>query len=95
MIKEGVGAVGQIAGMVLKYDANAEPDGSDDVVTAGFSREGLLYCEEVAAHPAHQTDDRSMRGAKEFNFWGAYGWGVHRPAAFGRLMTVDGSAATS
>lgn len=95
IIKEGLGAVGQIAGMTLKYDANIIVDASDDASGAGFSKEGLVYVSEVEPRPDHDRSDKSMRGAVELNFWGSYVWGVYRPGAYGVECLVDASIPTS
>jgi hypothetical protein len=95
IVKRGLGAVGQIAGMTLKYNANINVDGSDDASGAGYSQEGYIYVSEVAAHPDHDRSDKSMRGAVELNIWGSYVWGLYRASNYGVECLVDASIPTS
>lgn len=95
IIKNGIGAVGMVAGMILKYDANIDVDASDDAIGAGFSKESLIYVSEVEAHPDHDRSDKSMRDAVELNIWGSFTWGLYRPGAYGVDATFDASLPTS
>lgn len=95
IIKRGIGGVGTISNMMVKYDANLLPDGNDDVIMAGFSQEGLVFVSEVNPHPDHDRSDKSMRGAVELNFWGSYVWGVYKASNYGVDATVDASLPTT
>lgn len=95
IIKRGLGAIGMIAGMTLKYDANLLVDSNDDCSGAGFSQESLIYVDEVSPRPDHDRSDKSMRGAVELNIWGSYCWGLYRPGAYGVEVILDASLPTS
>lgn len=95
MINIGVGAVGTIAQMVVKYDANISVDGNDDASGAGYGMEHLVYVSEVEPRLDPDDSDKSMRGAVELNLWGSYDWGTYRPGVGGVEMLFDASLPTS
>lgn len=95
LLREGLGAELFIAGMTVKYDANTIPDSSGNCTTAAFGKTGYIYVDEVPVHMDNDSSDKSMRGAVEYNSWGAFGQGQYRPAASGIPITLDASKATS
>lgn len=95
IIRRGIGAVGTIAGATLKLDANLTVDSSGDAHGAAFSKEGLIFVQEVAPRMDPDTSDKSMRGAVELNLWGSFVWGLYRSGAYGCEMYHDASLPSS
>lgn len=95
LLKMGYGALGQLFGGIVKPTANVIPDASDDVSGASFSREGLIYVEEVAPRMDPDTSDKSYRGAVELNGWMSYIWGLYRSSNFGVEILGDAVLPTS
>lgn len=95
LMKEGLGAIGMFAGATVKLDANISVDSSDDASGAYYSKEGLIFVEEIAPRLDPQRDDKSMRGAVELNLWGSYAWGLYRAGASGTELLFDASTPTS
>lgn len=86
--------VKELGGVPVIPTANIAVDSSDDATNAVFSREGLIYISEVEPHLA--TDkDASMRDAVELTYWGSYGYGVYRPAAYGVALVADATQPTA
>ena len=95
ILREGIGALGHFAGATVKATPNLIPDSSDDASGAYYSKEGLIYVNEVEARMNADSSDKSMRGAIEFNFWGSYTWGIYRSGASGVELLFDCSNPTS
>jgi hypothetical protein len=76
-------------GITHVSDANISVDSSDDGYGAVFSKEGLVYVEEVAPTMKTDADDISMRGAIELVLWGSYAFGTYRPGAYGVAFLGD------
>ncbi len=95
LLKEGIGGIGTLAGVLVKQDANFSVDTNDDFTGAIFSKEGLIYVSEEEPRMDNDTSDKSMRGAVEVNVWGSYVFGNYRPANYGIPLTVDASTPTS
>lgn len=91
LIRQGVGALGQMFGVTVKKSANLIPDANDDVSGGAFSSEGLVYVSELEPRMDPDTSDKSMRGAVELNLWGSYVWGTYRPQAYGVEILGDAS----
>ncbi len=79
----------QYGGMAIVGDANVEPDGDDDAVGSGHSKEGLKFVSEVPPHLVPDTSDKSMRDAVELNYWGSSVWGLYRSGAYGVAVTFE------
>ena len=95
LLREGIGGIGTLSGILLKQDANFAVDTNDDFTGAFFSKEGLIYVSEEEPRMDNDTSDKSMRGAVEVNVWGSYVFGNYRPANYGIPVTVDASTPTS
>ncbi len=95
IVRNGYGALGMLFGGVVKTTANVIPDASDDVSGAAFSKEGLIYVEEVAARLDPDTSDKSYRGAVELNGWMSYIWGLYRASNYGVEILGDATLPTS
>lgn len=89
--RQGIGALGVFWGATVKRSANVIPDSADDVSGGAFSREGLIFVEEVAPRSDPDMSDKSLRGAVELNYWGSYVWGTYRPSAYGCEILGDAS----
>jgi hypothetical protein len=92
IMNEGWMALGQLFGIPIKATANIIPDASDDVSGASFSREALIYVEEVAPKMVPDDSDKSYRDAVELNCWCSYIWGVFRSSNWG--VEIIGDATT-
>ena len=95
IFKMAWGALGTLFMGVVKPTSNVIPDASDDVSGAAFSKEGLIYVEEVAARLDPDSSNKSYRGAIELNGWMSYAWGLYRAGAYGVEILGDGSEPTS
>ena len=97
IIKQGLGALGTIAGMNIFMDANVDATtaGTDVGTGCAFSKEGMIYVSELEPRLDVDTSDKSMRGAQELNLWGSYVWGVYRAANYGISIVSDASLPTS
>lgn len=95
ILTRGIGAVGTISGATLKLDANLTVDSSGDAHGAAFSKEGLIFVEEVPPRLDPDKSDASMRGAVELNLWGSFVWGLYRSGAYGCEMYHDASLPSS
>ncbi len=95
VVKMGYGALGMLFGGIVKPSANILPDASDDVSGAAFSKEALIYCEEVAPRMDPDRSNASYRGAVELNGWMSYGWTLYRPSNFGVEILGDAVEPTS
>lgn len=95
ILHDAWGAIGTLFMGIVKPTANILPDASDDVSGAAFSKEGLIYCEEIAPRMDVDTSDKSYRGAVELNGWMSYGWTLYRPGAFGVEILGDAVEPTS
>lgn len=86
--------VKELGGVPVIPEANISVDSSDDATNCMFSREGLIYISEVEPHLVPDKSDGSMRDAVEFTYWGSYGYGVYRPAAYGCGLVGDATQPT-
>lgn len=93
ILREGIQALGRLGNSTVYRDANLIPDVNDDVTGAMFSKEGLLYVEEVAATMDYDQPKR-LRGGMEIMTFGSYAFSNYRPAAYGVPMTFDASNPT-
>lgn len=91
ILKRGIGALGTFWGTTVKKSANLIPDSDDDVSGGAFSREGLVFLEEVSPRSDPDTSDKSLRGAVELNYWGSFVWGTYRPSSYGVEILGDAS----
>ena len=57
----------------------------------------VVVVDAASTRPRLDPDrsDKSMRGAVEMNLWGAYAWGLYRPAAYGVQATFEAILPTS
>lgn len=86
--------VKELGGTPIVEQPNISVDTGDDAKNGVFSREGLIYIGEV--EPKMEVDETgASRGAKLCTYWGAYGWGVYRAAAYGVEVTADASIPTA
>ena len=96
IVRDGIAALGRVAGMTVKQDANIPLLSTGVDATGGaFSKEGLIYVSELEPQMDTDTSDKSMRGAAEINVWGSYVWGLYRPTVYGVGLTFDSSMPTS
>ena len=97
VIRKGLGALGQIAGMNIFQDANVDSSTAGTAAATGcaFAKEGMVYVSELDPRLDNDTSDKSMRGAVELNLWGSYVWGVYRAANYGVNIISDCSLPTS
>ena len=95
MLINGPGTIGTLEGLLFREDANISVSAADDAVNAGYSGEGFIYVSEVSPRLDPDRSDKSMRGAVEMNLWGAYAWGLYRPAAYGVQATFEAILPTS
>lgn len=95
IMKMAWGAIGTLFMGIVKPTANLIPDSADDVSGAAFSREGLIYCEEVAARLDPDTSRKSYRGAVQLNGWMSYGWTTYLPGNYGVEILGDCTEPTS
>ena len=89
LFREGLGALGQMFGTIVKKSANLIPDANDDASGGCFSKESLIYVSELEPRLDPDTSDKSMRGAVELNVWGSYVWGLYRATAYGVEILGD------
>jgi hypothetical protein len=94
LMTQGIGRLGQIAGLDIRQDANIVPVGAD-ANCCGYSKEGMIYVSELEPRIDPDTSDKSLRGAVELNCWGSYAFGVYRAANYGLLGLFDASLPTS
>ena len=90
----GIGKLTTMGGIDIKKDANITVGSTPDARGGMFSKEGLIYVNEVEPHIVKDTSDASMRDAVELNVWGSYGWGLYRSIAFGLGMLYDATTPT-
>ncbi len=95
IFKEAWGALGTLFMGIVKPTSNVIPDASDDVSGAAFSKESLIYVEEIAARLDPDRSDTSYRGAVELNGWMSYAWGLYRASNYGVEILGDASEPTS
>lgn len=95
LLLNGPGSLGQLAGIIVREDANIDVDGSDDAINGFYGREHLVYVNEVSPRMDPDTSDKSMRGAVELNLWGSYVWGTYRADVGIFAGTFDASIPTS
>ena len=95
IIERGIGVMGQMAGAMIKLDANATLANTNDAWSAFFSQEGLIYVAEIEPRLDVDTSDASMRGAVELNLWNSYVWGLYRSSASGCSVLADATLPTS
>lgn len=96
IIKNGwAGPLNSLFNIPVKQSANIIPDASDDVSGASFSREGLIFVNEVSPKIDPDTSDKSYRGAVELNGWTSYAPGTWRPAVMGVEILGDASTPVS
>lgn len=88
-LKNGIGALTQLSGMTIKKDANIAVTSTPSATGGAFSKEGLIYVNEVEPHIVKDTSDVSLRDAVELNVWGSYKFGLYLPAAYGIGMVFD------
>lgn len=94
--RQGLKAIGEVSGTIVKLDPNIPLDPTGVAATgAGFSQEGLIYVSELEPRLDPDTSDKSMRGAVELNLWGSYVWGLYRPTNYGVGLQFDASMPTS
>ena len=89
VFREGIGAIGQMFGAMVKKSANIIPDASGDSHGGAFCKEGLVYVSELEPRQDNDTSDKSLRGAVEVNIWGSYVWGVYRAGQYGVEIIAD------
>jgi hypothetical protein len=80
-LRKGPDALGRLFGVEVYEDANIAIS-SNDASGAMFSREGFIFCEEMAPKMESEADDKSLR-ALELNLVGSYVWGLYRPSNYG------------
>ena len=85
----------ELMGIPVKASANIIPDANADTSGASFSKEGLIYVNEVSPRIDPDTSDKSYRGAVELNGWCSYAWGTWRPATMGVEIFGNSSQPTS
>lgn len=95
IMKMAWGALGTLFMGVVKPTANLIPDASEDVSGAAFSKEALIYVEEVGARLDPDSSDKSYRGAVELNGWMSYAWGLYRAGNYGVEILGDAAEPTS
>lgn len=95
IMKMAWGALGTLFMGVVKPTANVIPDSLDDVSGAAFSKESLIYVEEVAARLDPDRSNTSYRGAVELNGWMSYAWGLYRASNYGVEILGDATEPTS
>ncbi len=83
------GEAARYAGIDIVMDANIPIVATTDAYGAIFSKEGLIYVEEVAAKMKADDSDISMRDAVEFVLWGSYCFGTYRPGHYGLACLFD------
>ncbi len=91
LLTSGWMAMKELFGIPVKATANVIPNSLDDVSGASFSKEGLVYVEEIAPRIDPDTSDKSFRGAVELNGWCSYAWTLYRPSNFGVEILGDAS----
>ena len=90
MLKEGIGSLGRLGKINVKADANLLPDSTPGVTGAAFSKEGLIFVNEVEA--TMDTDmPKRLRGGAEVMVFGSYVFGNYRPANYGVPIATDAS----
>ncbi len=89
VMRQGIGAIGQLFGVTVKRSANTVNTSSNNMAGGCYSQEGLIYVNEVPKRLDPDDSDKSMRGAVELNGWTSYVWGVYRPGAYGVEMLGD------
>ena len=90
ILRGGIGAIGSIAGIIIKADANLLPDSTPGVTGAAFSKEGLVFINEVEA--TMDTDaPKRLRGGVEVMVFGSYIFGNYRAGHFGVPISTDAS----
>lgn len=89
VIRQGVGAIGQLFGVVVKRSANTTNTTANNMAGGCYSQEGLIYVNEVPKRLDPDDSDKSMRGAVELNGWTSYVWGTYRPGAYGIEVLGD------
>lgn len=94
LIREGVKALGKIAGVTIYGDGNIAVDASDDASGAVFDPEGFYYVEDVAADLNQKMTDASAR-SEEIVGWGAFTFGLYRPGASGVEYLADATLPTA
>ena len=95
IIRNGLNAVAEVAGAIIKRDANIAVNSDDDASGAVFSKEGLKYISEIEPKVEMEPGRKTMRGAMEVITWGSYVWGVYRSSASGCEILADASLPTS
>lgn len=86
----GIGAIGRIGKITIKADANLLPDATPGVTGAAFSKEGLLFINEVDA--TMDTDmPKRLRGGAEVMVFGSYVFGNYRAGHYGVPIATDAS----
>ncbi len=93
IMQMGVQALGRLGNATIYRDANLIPDSNDDVTGAMFSKEGLIYVEEVSATMDYDQPKR-LRGGMEIMTFASYAWTNYRPANYGIPMTLDATTPT-
>lgn len=84
----GIGAIGQIGQITIKADANLLPTSTPSVTGAAFSKEGLIFVNEVEA--TMETDmPKRLRGGAEVMVFGSYIFGNYRAGHYGVPITTD------
>jgi hypothetical protein len=94
VLKRGVPAFMQIAGVKLFEDANITVTSTPSAVNAIFSKKGYIYVSEFEPTMAPEEKDASLRGL-ELNMVGSYVFGLYRAAASGVAFTTDCTAPTA
>ena len=93
ILREGIKPLGRLGRSTVYADANLIPDANDDVTGAMFSKEGLVFVNEVEATMDYDMPKR-LRGGAEVMVFGSYVFGNYRAAAFGVPLTFDASNPT-
>lgn len=86
--------VKELGGVPVVPEPNISVDSDADAKGGVFSREGLIYISEVEPHMEVDSHG-SSRGAKLLTYWGSYGWGLYRAAAYGAEVYVDATIPTA
>jgi hypothetical protein len=87
------GSIGMLFGAEMKLDPYINVDASDDASSAVFSKEGVIFCEEVA--PRLKSEDSVTGRKKQLVLVGSYEWTLYLPDNDGIEILGDASMPTS
>jgi hypothetical protein len=94
LLEKGPSAAGRLFDAEIFGDANIPVDANDNAIGGVFSKEALIYVNEVDPVMEPDETDASLR-AVELNLWGSFVFGTYRPQAYGCEVVADASIPTS